>query len=262
MEEHRQQTQVFVLCNSVLTQTCPASLFISGPQDTSKHPKTHWEGGRQKLELLQLLWNSLCFNHRLLTVIFSPEHNVIWNPFVLLWQLMPVAVSCQGALYPHWGFACKVVLITSGKQDILCTLTSRKDDSFHDGSKPHLQMHYLDKKVTSPVISAGWLNSSWQLENKVWQPRQKPHTDAKELLNYSLHHINKFPELLGGSYPSCFTSNSIYSAIRSSADSGSGKLSTLLFQPGKSLWGSNCLCSVMAFCKDALHQRELLSEFR
>lgn len=81
----------------------------------------------------------------------------------------------------------------------------------------------------------------------------------KKLLNYSLGHTIKFPELLGGNYPSCFTSTSIYSAISSSADSGSGKLSTLLFQPDMSHWGSNCPCSVPAFWEDALHQRELLS---
>lgn len=52
----------------------------------------------------------------------------------------------------------------------ICTLISRKDDSFHDGSKPHLQMHYLHKMASSPVISAGWENSSRQPENKVWQP--------------------------------------------------------------------------------------------
>lgn len=85
---------------------------------------------------------------------------------------------------------------------------------------------------------------------------------CKKLLNYSLGYINKFPEHLGGSYPSWFTSTSIYSTISSSADSGSGKLSTLLFQPDMSLWGSNCLCSVTAFWEDALHQRKLLSEFR
>lgn len=85
---------------------------------------------------------------------------------------------------------------------------------------------------------------------------------CKKLLNYSLGYINKFPEHLGGSYPSWFTSTSIYSTISSSTDSGSGKLSTLLFQPDMSLWGSNCLCSVTAFWEDALHQRKLLSEFR
>lgn len=77
---------------------------------------------------------------------------------------------------------------------------------------------------------------------------------CKKLLNYSLGHINKFPELLRGNYPSYFTSTSIYSAISSSADSGFGKLSTLLFQLDVSLWGSNCPCSVAAFWEEALHQ--------
>lgn len=62
---------------------------------------------------------------------------------------------------------------------------------------------------------------------------------CKRLLNYSLGFINKFPDHLGGSYPSWFTSTSIYGTISSSVDSGSGKLSTLLFQPDMPLGGSN-----------------------
>lgn len=113
---------MLVLCNNTLTQACPAPLLTSAPQDASKHPNTHWEGGSS--------WNCCSCSEtvsasNLLMVIFSPEHNVTRNPFVLLLPLMPATASCQGALYPHWALACKLALITSGKQGILYALSSQ-----------------------------------------------------------------------------------------------------------------------------------------
>lgn len=205
-------------------------------------------GGRQQLELLQLLWNSLCFNPGLLMVIFSPEHNVIPNPFVLLWQLTPAAVSCQGALYSHWGFAYKLVLITSGKWDFIYALSpqgkmihSMMAQNLIYNCTPCTKWQHLscDQHCTSEQLTAvGEQSLTTSSEATYW---------CKKLPNYSLGHINTFPELLGGNCPSCFTSTSIYSAISSSADSVFGKLSTLLFQPDMSPWGSNCPCSVTAF---------------